>query len=105
MIFLLPMLLLSFVFAGALPPMACPEKVSTFLKEWKSRNEWQEENESGFRQVFYATPTNKIGEWILVRRIPQGTVMSRAQKDGRLEVLLDEKNCNPQTKFYPQAKA
>lgn len=97
--------LISFsAFAVELPPMACPEKVKSFLTEWKATLEWQEEQQGGLKNSFYASPTDTIGEWVLVRRIPQGTVLSRSKDSGRIEVLLDEKKCEPKVKTYPHAK-
>ncbi len=80
--------------------MACPDKVKTFLKDWKATGVWQEEREAGLGKAFYASPTNVIGEWVLVRRIPKGTVLSRSRDTGRIEVLLDEKKCSPEVKTF-----
>lgn len=91
--------------AVELPPMACPAKVKSYLSEWKATQEWQEEKQGGLKNSFYASPTATIGEWVLVRRIPQGTVLSRSSQTGRIEVLLDEKKCAPSVKSFPHAKA
>ncbi len=100
MTYVLFLLFLTPLYALELPVMACPEKVKSFLKEWKATGEWQEERENGFRTSFYASPTNVIGEWVLVRKIPQGTVLSRSRDTGRIEVVLDEKKCTQKVKSY-----
>lgn len=105
MIFVLFILLSFPAFSGELPPMACADKVKSFIKEWKATGEWQEENMNGLRNTFYASPTNVIGEWVLVRRIPQGTVLSRSRHSGRIEVMLDEKKCAQKVKSYNHKKA
>lgn len=91
-------------FALELPPMACPEKVKTILKEWNATGEWQEEKQGGLKGSFFASPTAKVGEWVLVRRIPSGTVISKARDDGRIEVLFDEKKCESKSKTYTHKK-
>ncbi len=91
-------------FAVELPPMACPEKVNAILKGWKSTGEWQEEKQAGLKGSFFASPTPRVGEWILVRRIPIGTVVSKARDDGRIEVVFDEKKCEAKTKTYTHKK-
>lgn len=91
-------------FGMDLPPMGCPEKVRSFLKEWKVLNQWQEEKQGGLKNSFFASPTSEIGEWVLARRTPKGTVISRARDSGRIEVFLDEKKCLPVTKSYPHGK-
>ncbi len=91
-------------FAVELPPMACPDKVKTILTEWNASKEWQEEKQAGLKSSFFATPTNKVGEWVLVRRIPTGTVVSKARDDGRIEIVFDEKKCDSKTKTYTHKK-
>jgi hypothetical protein len=87
-------------YALELPPMACSEKVKSALEEWKSTGEWQEEKQAGLKGSFFASPTDKVGEWVLARRIPNGTVVSKARDDGRIEIVFDEKKCESKTKTY-----
>ncbi len=91
-------------FALELPPLACPEKVKSILKEWKATNDWQEEKQAGLKGSFFASPTDKVGEWVLARRIPNGTVLSKARDDGRIEIVFDEKKCDSKTKTYTHKK-
>ncbi len=100
MAFLLFIILNLPVFSTELPPLACQDKVNSFLKEWKTTGEWQEEREAGLGKSFFASPTNEIGEWVLVRRIPEGTVLSRSRDAGRIEVMLDQKKCSPLVKSF-----
>lgn len=93
------------VFSRELPPLACSEKVQSFIKEWKATGQWQEEKTVGLRSSFFASPTNVIGEWVLVRKIPEGTVISRSRDSGRIEVVLDEKKCAQKVKSYSHKKS
>ncbi len=98
--FLIPLLLSVPTWAMNLAQFPCTDKITTLVKDWKATGEWQEEKEGGLRKAFYSSPTDKIGEWVLIRRIPKGTVIAKANEEGRLEVVLDEAKCVAKTKTY-----
>lgn len=46
----------------------------------------------------------KAGEWIVVRELPQGSVISKTNSEGRMEVVFKTPACTKEAKFYPHPK-
>lgn len=98
-------LLLAFVItkaiAAPLDEYACKDKLGELAREWKSLNQWSTEYQGGLQNTFLASPTSKVGEWILVRKIPKGSVIAKVSQDGRIEATFQGKTCSKDVKTYP----
>lgn len=98
-------LLLAFViskaFAAPLDPFACKDKLGELAREWKSLDQWSTQYQGGLENQFLATPTSVVGEWVLVREIPNGSVIAKVNQSGRIEASFSGKTCSKDVKTYP----
>lgn len=103
--FVLPFLFLTAasVFAAPYDGWSCKTNVQKLTKDWKSSSEWEKFPLSGMNEHFYGSPTKKVGEWILIRKKPDGIGVAKADQRGRLEVSFDAKTCKQTTRPYTNA--
>lgn len=98
-------LLLAFVttqaFAAPLDNIACKSKVLELAREWKSLDQWSTQYQGGLENQFLASPTPVVGEWVLVREIPNGSVVAKVGQSGRIEASFEGKTCSKEVKTYP----
>lgn len=95
-------LITSIVHAGPLDSFPCATDINALATEWKASHEWSKEMQGGLESHFYQTPTDKVGEWVLAKKLPQGAVVSKIGQGGRLEVVFDNK-CKKVVKSYPHS--
>jgi hypothetical protein len=101
------LLLLFFIpqaFAGVMDSFSCSRQVTQLATEWKATGEWRKQYQGGLKDFFYASPTSKVGEWVLAKDLKDGAVTSKVSQDGRVEVVLDGKTCAKKSKAYPHPK-
>lgn len=99
----LSFLLLPLAHASPLDKMTCSEVVRAQVKEWKARGEWERRSFEG-DDVYFSSPGEKVGEWILVKPIPDGTGLSKMTPEGRVEILLKRGKCRKKSTQYAQPK-
>lgn len=88
-------------FAAPLDTIVCKSKVLELAQEWKSLNQWSTQYQGGLENQFLASPTPVVGEWVLIREIPNGTVIAKVGQGGRIETTFQGKNCSKDVKTYP----
>lgn len=92
----------SLVHASPVDSFPCAGEIDKLANEWKATKEWSKELQSGLESHFYQTPTDKVGEWVLAKKIHQGAVVSKIGQGGRIEVVFDDK-CNKTVNSYPHS--
>jgi hypothetical protein len=98
------MLILFFLFhtaqASVIDILPCQKDLNSMSKEWKATGDWKKEMQGGLKNFFYASPTDKIGEWVLTRSVKDGSVISKISQNGRIEVSFQGKDCRKIAKTY-----
>lgn len=97
-LFLVPM-----AYASPLDKLSCQQAVKEQVKEWKARGEWVRRSFEG-DDVYFASPAEKVGEWVLVRPLPEGTGLSKLTPEGRTEIILKRGKCRKKSTQYAQPK-
>ncbi len=101
--FLLFLFLLPAAYASPLDKLTCSQVVKEQVKEWKARGEWERRSFEG-DDVYFASPGEKVGEWILVKPMSDGTGLSRVSPEGRVEIILRSPRCRKKSTQYAQPK-
>lgn len=101
---LLFILLTQFSFAQELEKFQCFPQFKSLLTEWKVTGDWTKEFKAGLGKSMLVSTTQTFGEWVLVQKIDQGTVLARADERGRLEVTFKTDKCVKQVKPYVNDK-
>jgi hypothetical protein len=78
----------------------CSVQLAKLTKEWKATNEWIKQDLGGLESSFYASPTDKVGQWVLIRKTSKGIGVAKADQNGRLEASFEGSSCTPKTKPY-----
>ncbi len=106
MTFLLSILVSSLTAWASLPSQfPCAGEAEKISKSWASLDEWNKQLQNGLKDHFYASPTAKVGEWVLIKNVSEGVVLSKADQQGRLEVSLKGRGCTKETTLYPHSPA
>ncbi len=100
LIFLISLLMTSFAMASPYGAWPCSKEIAQLTGEWKATNEWEKFPLGGLSDHFYGTPTNKIGEWVLLRKKTDGIGVAKADQRGRVEASFDIKSCKKTTKPF-----
>lgn len=96
-------LITTVVHASPVDSFPCAKDLQSLATEWKATNEWTKEQQGGLASHFYKTPTDKVGEWVVAKKIPQGAVVSKIGQGGRIEVSFENGNCKKVVKSYPHS--
>lgn len=91
------------VHADPIDSFPCAKDIRSLATEWKATNQWTQEMQGGLASHFYQTPTDKVGEWVVAKKIPQGAVVSKIGQGGRIEVSFEGGNCKKVVKSYPHS--
>lgn len=83
--------------------LPCAQKVKEQLGEWKATNEWIKHHIGGLKDQFFASPTDKVGEWVLLRKVNPGVVVAKTGQHGRIEALIKTAGCSKEVKSYPHS--
>lgn len=83
--------------------LPCAPKVKEQLSEWKASKEWIRHHIGGLKDQFFASPTQIIGEWVLLRKVPSGVVVAKTSQQGRIEALIKTAGCSKEVKTYPHS--
>lgn len=83
----------------------CAEKIEKIASEWKAKGPWELHSTNGLEKGFLASTTDKFGEWVLVRNLTDGAVLSKAESMGRTEVKLSLPDCRSEVKHYTHDKS
>ncbi len=89
--------------ASPLEKLKCSKEIKALAKEWKATEEWMKHYQGGLSSSFLASPTDKVGKWVLVMETPKGSVISKIEEDGRIEVSFEGEKCVKVVKPYPSA--
>lgn len=103
-IILLFLLVSSLAHAHELDSYTCAPKLRDIYQGWKATGEWEKQITKGPKDYFFKSPTQVIGEWVLIKKVPEGSVISRISQKGRTEILLKGKNCQKEIKNYAGSK-
>lgn len=87
-----------------LSKVACSERVIEQLSAWKASPGWIKQREAGLKKYFWATPTDVIGDWALLREIPGGVVLAKTRQHGRIEVVMKTPSCSKVVSSYPHSE-
>lgn len=82
----------------------CSSQILKLTKDWKATGDWEKKNVNGLESAFYASPTNIVGQWVLVARNEKGIGLSKASQEGRLEVSFEAGKCKPNIKPFTNPK-
>lgn len=93
--------LITTVHASELDKFSCSGKIKELSHEWKSSEKWIKHYQGGLKNFFLASPTSVVGEWVLVRSLPDGSVISKINQSGRIEAAFLGKDCSKDVKTYP----
>jgi len=96
-------LLIPMAQASPLDKLSCSHVVKEQVKEWKARGEWERRSYEG-DDIYFASPGEKVGEWILVKPLPEGTGLSKVTPQGRVEILLRRGQCRKKSTQFAQPK-
>ena len=91
------------VHANPLDSFPCAKDIKSLASEWKASNEWSEELQGGLASHFYKSPADKVGEWVVAKKISKGAVVSKIGQGGRIEVSFEGRNCKKVVKSYPHS--
>lgn len=100
---LILLLLVSFAHAAPLDEFPCASELTKLATEWKASPHWVKQSQGGSDKAFLAS-SSAIGEWVLVMKIPDGSVISKTSQSGRIEVVMKTPKCEKETKSYPHPK-
>jgi hypothetical protein len=89
------------VHADPLASYRCQEKLRQLAKGWKASGEWEKQYQGGLESYFLASPTDTVGEWVMVRETSKGSVIAKAAQFGRIEVELSGTDCAQKETAYP----
>ena len=88
------------VHAAPFEAWSCFSQVKKLAQEWKSTEVWDKHYLSGLSETFYASPTDHIGQWVLIKQINKGVAVAKAEQAGRLEVSFEAPDCKPKVKSF-----
>lgn len=91
-------------FAQDIEKFPCFSQFKNLLTEWKVTGDWTKEFKAGLEKSMQVSTTEKFGEWVLVQKIDQGTVLARADERGRIEVTFKTDKCIKEVKPYVNDK-
>jgi hypothetical protein len=97
------LLLIQSAWSGPIDTLACSSHVKKLASEWKASGEWVKQFQGGLDKFFHASPTDQVGEWVLTRQTPKGSVISKVGQSGRIETSFEGKECKKVTKAYPHS--
>ena len=58
----------------------CEAAISSLTKEWKASSEWEKFPLGGLSDHFFGAPTDKVGEWVLLRKKADGIGVAKADQ-------------------------
>lgn len=96
-------LLIPQVFAANIETMLCYSTFAPLIKEWGATGEWEKHFQGGLDKVFLASPTKKIGEWVVAREVEEGAVIGKVSQSGRIEAFYSKDKCKQTVKTYPHS--
>jgi hypothetical protein len=96
----LTLLLSSSLYAQPFKGWACETAIAALAKEWKASSEWEKFPLGGLSEHFFGAPTDKIGEWVLLRKKNDGIGLAKADQRGRVEASFDLKTCKKTVKPF-----
>lgn len=91
------------VFASPLDRVSCSRVVKEEAKRWKARGEWVKHS-LGESDFYYASATDRVGHWVLVKPTSKGTGISKISPEGRTEVVFNTPNCRKESTNFAQPK-
>lgn len=97
------LLTLPFVHAVSFNKLQCGKAAQEQTLEWQARGNWTK-TKLGPKDAYYSSPTGAVGEWVIVKAIPQGTGLSKITPDGRIEVSFSGDKCRKSIKNFAQPK-
>jgi hypothetical protein len=89
--------------ASSLDNLSCHKAIKEQAKKWKARGEWVK-HELGPKDAYYSSPTDMVGEWIVVKAITKGSGISRLTPQGREEVTFTGPSCRKESGRFAQPK-
>ncbi|MFY7992218.1 MAG: hypothetical protein ACOVP4_02915 [Bacteriovoracaceae bacterium] len=100
LIFLMILSMTSMAAASPFQRWPCSKEIGQLTKEWKASETWEKFPLGGLSDHFFGAPTDKIGEWVLLRKKVDGVGVAKADQRGRVEVSIDAKSCKKTVKPY-----
>lgn len=97
------LLLIPHAFAANIETMLCYSTFSPLVKEWGATGEWEKHFQGGLDKVFLASPTKKVGEWVVAREVEDGAVIGKVSQNGRIEAFYSKDKCKQTVKTYPHS--
>lgn len=81
--------------------LPCAKEVKEQLGQWKTNGEWIRHHIGGLKDHFWASSTDMVGEWVLLRKVTPGVVIAKTGQHGRIEALIKTSGCTKEVKSYP----
>jgi hypothetical protein len=72
----------------------CQKQIKGLVSEWGAGPAWIKHFVGGMSEHFFASPTKKVGEWILIRKTDKGEAVAKMTQEGRVEVAFEGKYCH-----------
>ena len=96
-------LTLPLVHAVSLEKLQCGKAAQEQTLEWQVQENWIK-TKLGPKDAYYSSPAGAVGEWVMVKAIPQGIGLSKITPDGRIEVSFSGDKCRKNIKNFAQPK-
>jgi hypothetical protein len=93
-------IILSSALAAPFDTWNCSPQLSKLTQEWKASVEWIKQDINGLDSSFYASPPDKVGQWVLIRKTQKGIGAAKVDQTGRLEASFEDTNCKPKIKPF-----